>query len=242
MRSYFRLALVLVILLTTFGAASAQTPGTLIDTWLDETVGTNNPTSPQLLVMDQTNSCATEIQYVYFQFSVSQFQTVNSVSLQLTHASTIAGVENSPALSLYGTNDVDLAAMTPANNPTPSGTPLASVTIPPSTSALTKITFSSPELTQYVQQQANGDNTVTLIMSFSGNCSAITTQLNFYSMDYTGDATRKPALTVLGTPLAVSLSNAEAQQQPNAWPFYAGIAAVALLVVAGVTISRRRTA
>lgn len=98
------------------------------------------------------------------------------------------------------------------------------------------VEFTSQALADFVNAQIAGDNKVSLAIQFT-TCATVSTQ---WFQDKEGGSVA--AVLELTGPTAVELTSAEAQQQPNTWPFYAGIAAVALLVVAGVTISRRRTA
>lgn len=234
--------LVFVLLAVTVGAASAAFTGPYYDTYVIlGSGGTNNPTAPQVVVADSTGTC-NDTWIGYFQFDASGIGTVSSASLVLTHGGTLNGLANNPTLTLYGVADFDPATLGPTNAPTTSGADvIENKVIASATTSGTKLTWggSDPELKNYIQRQADTDNVVTLAMSFSANCST-TSQVNFYSQEFSTAGSR-PVLTIEGTnPNSVEVSTASAQR--TAWPLYAGLGAVALFVVAGVVISRRRTA
>jgi hypothetical protein len=242
MKHVTRLTLVLVLLVLTFGVASAAFTGPFYDTYV--IIGsTNTPTAPQVIVADSTASC-TDTWIAYFQFDASAIGTASSASLVLTHGNTLVGLGSNPTLTLYGTADFDQATLNGTNNPPTGGaTVIQSQPIPSGTVAGTKLTWggSDPGLRNYIQTQANTDNVVTLALSFSANCDQVNSQVNFYSSEYNTTPANRPQLTVEGTtPTAVDMSSASAQQ--TSWPFYVGLGAVALVVVAGLAISRRRTA
>ncbi len=223
--------------------ASAAFTGPYYDTYVIlGSGGSNNPTVQQVVVADSTGTC-NDTWIGYFQFDASTFGTVNSASLALTHGATLNGLANNPTLTLYGVADFDPATLNATNAPTTAGaTVIESKVIASSTTAGTPLTWGGADagLKNYVQLQADGDNVVTLAMSFSANCST-TSQVNFYSQEYTANPAFRPVLTISGTkPNAVDMSSASATR--TAWPLYAGLGVVALGVVVGVMISRRRTA
>lgn len=242
MKLITRLVLVLVLLLSAVGVASAAFTGPMYDTYV-QVGGSNFPTAAQMLVQDSTGSC-TDTQVIYLQFDASNIGTVSSASLVLTHGQTLIGIDTNPVLTLYGVADFDPATLTGSNAPVPStGQVIQNLTIPSTTTAGTKITFGGADsgLANYIQSQANGDNVVSLALSFSASCNPVNSQLNFYTSEYNTTPANRPQLTVNGTtPTAVEMSKAEAQ--PVSWPLYAGLGAVALVVVAGVVLTRRRTA
>lgn len=242
MKKLSRPVLALAILIATFSMSSAAFTAPLSDLYVDEIDGLAYNTG-QLLVQDQTAACAGK-QFAYFQFDGTNIATVTSASLILTHGATLNGIDSNPVLSLYEVPYYNPATIDGSNNPEPSGERLASVTIPSDTTQGTKITFEGDALERSIQAQANtGNHIVSFALSFSSSCHTLVTQVNFYSTDYTQDVTRRPALTVEGTkkiPNAVDMGKASAE--PVSWPLYAGLGVAALFVVAGVVITRRRTA
>ncbi|MGE5602120.1 MAG: hypothetical protein ACM30E_03660 [Nitrososphaerales archaeon] len=243
MKHLSHVVLVLVLLAVGVGAASAAFTGPYYDTYVIlGSGGTNNPTAPQVVVADSTGTC-NDTWIGYLQFDASGIGTVSSASLVLTHGGTLNGLATNPTLTLYGVPDFDLATVGPTNAPTTGAAEvIENKTIASGTTSGTKLTWggSDPGLKNYIQSQADTDDVVTLAMSFSANCST-TSQVNFYSQEYSTAGSR-PVLTVEGTkPNAVEVSTASAQRA-SSWPLYAGLSAVALFVVTGVVISRRRTA
>lgn len=251
MKRTARLVLTLVILFSAFGAASASySPPDLYDTFTMEpsssdTDGSNNPTLGYFRVTDQLNittSACEDSEVTYFVFDASEIATATSASLVLTRGGTFNGSDSSPVLSLYGVEDFDRATLNGLNNPHPLAADLIQSIVMTAAEypAASKITFNSG-LAGYIQEQVDaGDHTITLALSFSGSCSLIS-QVNFYSLDYTTNPTYRPQLTIEGTkPTAVTLATSSAETVT--WPLYAGLGAVALVVIAGLAVSRRRTA
>jgi len=239
MRTFSRLALVMVLLAATAGMASAAFTGPYVDTWV--TVGgTNNPSGVTLYVQDSLSTC-NDSQIAYLQFDASNIATVSSASLVLTAASTQIGLDTTPKLSIYGVADFDPATLTGTNAPLTTGlTAIQTVPVPPSTVAGSPFAFggSDTALATYIGTQAGG--VVTLALSFSADCNGTLSQMNFYSQRYSNTAYR-PQLTIEGTkPTAVDVSSTSAER--TSLPLYAGLGAVALILVAGLAISRRRTA
>lgn len=245
MKHWYRVLVLALLVFSIAGVASADFTGPFIDTYIITNTAGNNPSAPNLPVQDQTANCNDN--YIsYVQFDASTIKTVNSASLKFTQGGTPAGLNNGPTLSLYGVADFDPATLSGATGgfPVPgSGTLIQSIVVPSSVPAGYTVTWgdADPGLANYIQSQADGDNKVTLAMSFSANCFSQWSNIAFYSQEG-GTAAQDPVLNIKGTsePNAVSMSSASAER--TSWPLYAGLAAVALVVVAGVMMSRRRTA
>jgi hypothetical protein len=250
MKFITRFALVIALLAVTVGVASAAFNGPYYDVYVN-VGGTVQPSQIVLYVQDSTPTC-TDTQVTYFQFDASNIKTVSTASLELTVGGTKISVSDGAALtqlSIYGVNDFVQGSLTGTNAPLTTGlTPIQTLALPANLAQYDKVSFSGSNLADYIQSQTPtglngvpGDGTVTLALSFSANCGAQNSQLNFYSQEYTTDTTRQPQLVVTGTkPNSVEVSQASAQR--TAWPLYAGLGTIALFVVAGVVISRRRTA
>lgn len=253
MKPIARLMITLVVLFSLFSVASATyTPSDLYDTYTSEPSssdadGSNNPTAPQLKVSDQLEMGGTaciDSEVTYFVFDASNIGTATSASLVLTHGATLNGLASNPVLSLYGVADFNKDTLNGLNNPHPGLADLIqNMPIPSTTAAYSTIIFGGADsaLAEYIQEQVDAkDYTITLALSFSANCATVT-QVNFFSLDYTTDQSRRPQLTIEGTtPTAVNMTTTSAER--TSLPLYAGLGAVALIVVAGLAISRRRTA
>jgi hypothetical protein len=255
MKFFARCALVVVLLVVSVGVASA-TYSSYYDAWV--TVGTAGKSELGTLQIRDSQSTCNDSDITYFRIDGANFQSVTSASLVLTVAGTRIGIAAAApwtVLSLYGVPDITQATLDGTTAPVtnnPPLTPLQSINLVGDTGGSlttgTKLTFggSNPALLDYIKNQttvAGSDGIVTLALSFSGGC-ATTTTMTIYSSRWTANSSYQPALAIEGTkkdPNAVEVSTASAQQN-NSWPLYAGLAAVALFVVAGVVISRRRTA
>jgi len=240
MKIITRLAILVVLLVVTVGVASAAFTGPYVDTWVT-LGGTNNPAGNTLFVQDSLGSC-NDTQIAYLQFDATEIATVTSASLVLTNGDTRIGIDTAPQLSIYGVEDFSPAALTGSNAPSTTGlTPIQTVPFPSNTLQYQKFTFGGAHdgLRAYIQSQAGG--VVTLALSFSSSCNGNNTQVNFYSQRHSVDVTRRPQLTVEGTkPTAVDLATTSAERVT--WPMYAGLGALAVVLVAGLAVSRRRTA
>jgi hypothetical protein len=111
----------------------------------------------------------------------------------------------------------------------------------PSTSPYGDVVFNSRSLVNYLNHERVGDGIASFALALDGNCGESTVTIRLYSKDQTVSTNPKPELVMRSSPNAVDVSKAGAQQA-TAWPLYAGLGAVALFVVAGVVITRRRMA
>lgn len=246
MKTYSRIALIAVLLVTTAGVASAAFTGPFYDTWVQLTSPDNNPSGNTLRVEGSLGSC-NDSQVTYFQFDASEFQTVSGATLVVTAAGTAIQLESTPQLSLFGVTDFNPATLNGTNMPVtdelePIQTLPVPPPVPPATSLVgTQFTFggSNSGLKDYIQTQVGG--TVTLALAFSGQCSAVSSAVTFYSQEYSTNVSYRPQLTIEGTkPTAVDLATTSAERVT--WPMYAGLGALAVVLAAGLAISRRRTA
>ncbi len=101
---------------------------------------------------------------------------------------------------------------------------------------LQSVVGADERLIDFLNEQVNDDLTklATLALRIT-SCATGSYEVDFGSSENVG---KEPAMTLEG-PLAVNVSVASAQPVTS-WPLYAGLAAVALLAVAGVGLSRRR--
>lgn len=247
MKVWFRTLMVAMLLLSVVGVASADFSGPYYDTYVIVN-GSVNPTAPNLAIQDSTGAC-NDAYISYIQFDASNILAVSSASLKFTVGGTPGGLNNSPTLTLYGVTDFNPATLNGTNYPrTATGELIQNMVIPSTTAANAQFTFGGSDtgLANYIQAQANGatPQTVTLALSFSANCFN-QTSISFYSQEG-GTQAQDPTLTIVGTrkdPTAVAMTDFSAASDSKAtWPLYAGLGALALIVVGGVAVSRRRTA
>lgn len=244
MKRWTHVLFVAMLLAAFSGVASANFTGPYYDTWIDKNVTGHYPTLPVLPVLDQGSSCNDDY-IAYIQFDVSNILTVDSASLTLTQVDTPVGLNYGPTLTLYGVADFNSATLSGKSYPVPSaGTVIQSIALPTSLPAGYTVTWggaSNAGLKNYIQQQADGDNVVTLAMSFSLDCFDVSSNIAFSSQE----GAHPPVLTIAGTkvdPNAISLSTFSADDSKVTWPLYAGLGALALIVAGGLAISRRRAA
>ncbi len=99
---------------------------------------------------------------------------------------------------------------------------------------------STPQLVSFLNTQLNGDGIATIAIQ-AIECNSGISRQYFASMETTGANGIPATLTVSGTkPNSVTLTDFATDNAAPTWPLYAGLGALALLAVAGVTISRRR--
>lgn len=103
------------------------------------------------------------------------------------------------------------------------------------------ITFDSANLLSYFKEKAGGK--ISFALEMTDNCTAGSTGVRFDSAEpSTGGSEPSLDLRTAGPPPNVVEVSTVSAQQNSSWPLYAGLGAVALFVVAGVVVSRRRTA
>lgn len=117
------------------------------------------------------------------------------------------------------------------------GPAIQSVNLPNPVTDGFPIVFDNAALASYLDEQAAGDGKASFAVRFT-TCASTSTQ-RFADKEPTGSV-GAPILELFGTN-AVTLTDASAQQT-NSLPLYVGLGALALVAVAGVGMSRRRTA
>ncbi len=240
-KKYLSIMLIAVVLLAAFSAiAYAQSSGTV-----DEDAS-NYASSPTLTTNDDrlrveagTPNCAASVtRFSYVKWDLNDVagpiaSAEMSFSVQSTNiGSAVAGAQN---LVLYRTTDEWTETTLNWSNKPPLGEVVQSIVMP--TAAGSVVTFNAPALAAYLQQEADGDNVASFALGLTGNCGESSVVIRLYSKDQT--VAPKPDLQVL-KPTAVDMSSTSAETVT--WPLYAGLGAVALVVIAGLAVSRRRTA
>jgi len=103
------------------------------------------------------------------------------------------------------------------------------------------ITFqSSPEFVQEANLALTGDKRLTVLVELTA-CGGTNAVRNDWVDFRTHESGTAPQFYFEG-PLGVTLSAFSVDKPASTWPLYAGLGAVALILVAGLAISRRRTA
>ncbi len=221
-----------IVSTTSVLAAGSGPPA--MDAWTD----INQPTTPQntvnLWVRGSTSAC-TPTNRTYLKWDVTGItKTITDASMTLVINGLSGNFPNPHQIILYQvTNDAWDEATLIWNNQPAIGAAIQTITV----TAVGQVMFNDPALAAYVDAQAKGDGFASFAIDMTGDCTAGSTGVRFDSKDTTTGT--KPYLSLSAN--AVEMSTASAQQN-NSLPLYAGLAAVALIVVAGVTISRRRTA
>jgi hypothetical protein len=190
----------------------------------------------------------------YLQWDLSSIADPNQIGwVGINLARSASGTTSNPnayVVALYEAGDDWSESSTWNTIPNPQS--------PPGTRILTKpfptangaaLTFTSDEairLRDYAREQANtANNLMSLAIRLEDPdnvCPTGVTTLIMNSSESTAGAPASLDIRTAGPPPnAVDMSTASAETAAS-WPLYAGLAAVALFVVAGVVISKRRTA
>jgi hypothetical protein len=239
-RSLVLVWIVSILLLIAVPVALAYAQPPVDDAFTD--AGTNSYNIADLYVQSSSGAgCGPQLTtYVKWDLSsIADGSTVGDanalVSFEVTNQA--IGSQNSTLELVQVDNDAwtetNVGTVKPALGPV-----LSTITLqasnPPAVG--TVLTFpSTPALASFLTAQINGDNFASFALRITG-CTAGAPQIAFGSAENAGNA---PNLQ-LSSPTAVSMTNTAAERV--SWPLYAGLSAVALFVVAGLMISRRRTA
>lgn len=244
-KALFILVAGLLLLTTASGALAAsynQTP--IADSWVDNTA-TNFGTATTVKVNSSAVGSCNVSWTTYMKWDISTVtQAIGSATIALTprFSSYSASAANPVTVSIFqAANDTwGEATINGTNAPAPTGNPLTSFSWTAPATVGTPVTFpNTTELTNYLNSvlPSNGGNGLVSVAIQVKSCGTGDARIDFDSKESTTGV--KPALNLF-KPNAVEVSSVSAQ--PATWPLYAGLAAVALFVVAGVVISRRRTA
>lgn len=232
--------LAILTLVTVFGIMSAT--GVLAagsgppaqDGWVDINAPTVINNTVNLWARGSTTAC-TPTNRTYLKWDLTGVtSTIANATITLNINGLSGDFPNPHNITLYQvTNDAwDETTLTWNNSPT-IGSAIQTQTV----TVVGQVIFNDPLLAAFLDAQAKGDHVASFAIDMTGNCTAGSVGARFDSKEATTGA--KPNLSI-SNPNAVDMSTASAQQ--SSWLLYAGLAAVALVVVAGVTISRRKTA
>lgn len=233
--------LVIVTVLGAFSTAavSAQASGPPeADAWVDINAPTSVANTINLWIRGSTTAC-TVTNRTYMRWNLATIPegiTISDATLTLT-ANALSGDFTTPrGVTVYQVAGDAWDENTLIWNNAPAvGAAIATVNV----TATGPVVFSGPALASYLDSQAKGDNLATLALQMTGDCTAGSSGVRFDSAETTTGAV--PNLVMRSSPTAVNMSSASAQRAAS-WPLYAGLGAVALFVVVGVMISRRKMA
>lgn len=206
------------------------------DAWIDSSATSYNTAFLHVRSSVSGSNCSVTTTS-YLKFDLTDVATaVGTVNLTLEYTYVNLGGGNTTLTMLPVTDDSWTETTVGTIKPAPGATVLSTLQFPPAPAAGDKVTFpSTPELVNFFNQEATGDNFASIALRITG-CTAGAPEVRFASAENAGN---EPSLDLLG-PNSVSLSQTSAERVT--WPLYAGLSAVALFIVAGVAISRRRTA
>lgn len=239
--------LVLVLLLGTFANVLAAASGPVdTDISVSAAGGSNGYGGDANIVrVNSTNfaACAPAIAGV-FSRNISNPSSSNAVelaTLTLTVANVSANNKYPLTLSLFATT-ADISESPVTTTPLAdliSGTGLNSaVTLNAAPAIGSNITFpTSDAFVDAANAALTGDGRLTVLVEIT-SCPATSVEIVDFASHESGTA---PQFYFEG-PLGVTLSTFSADDRSAVWPLYAGLGAVALILVAGLAISRRRTA
>jgi hypothetical protein len=230
--------LTIVTVLGVFSTASALAAGSgppAADAWTDINAADTVNNTVNLWARGSTTAC-TVTNRTYLRWDVSGLTSTVGTATMTLQINALSGDFTTPrSVSLYQVlTDSWTESLLTWNNQPAIGTLIQTVGV----SATGQMTFNAGALATYVDAQAKGDGQASFAIQMTGDCTAGSAGVR---MDSKETSTGTAPQLVLYSPNAVDMSTASAQQQTS-WPLYAGLGAVALFVVAGVVISRRRTA
>jgi len=201
--------------------------------------GVNYGSEVILSLYGSTAAC-TLTDWSFVKFTVADAAQVGRATLTLTVSANPSTIQAGTLVTLYKVTDGwTEGAITASNAPT-FGAVIQSVAAPTTNGATVVFgdAAASSALSNYIHDETGADGVVSMALALTGTCGAQSSAVRFASSENTTVA--KPSLELFN-PTAVDMSTASAQQSTS-WPLYAGLAAVVLLVAAGVTLTRRHTA
>jgi hypothetical protein len=232
------LALMLFAIAIAPVAAQSGTGDPIADTYVSTQAPTTNYDGNDLRIEGSSGpggGCSA-VRTVYMKWDLSTHNTpISNAVVVLTTTNVTSNAQGQTLRLSRVDNDNWTEGMTYNSGRPDVGTEVATYVLganPPATG--TKIIFDAPGITTFVNEQIAGDKVASFALTFA-TCAASSLQA---FDDIESGTTVGPSLEA---PLAVGMTEVSAQQATS-WPLYAGLAAVALVVVAGVAISRRRTA
>jgi len=193
------------------------------------------------------NCAASRTRWSYLKWNLADIpagQVIGSAAMTLTVDLVNLGVAppGGPQVTLYQVIDDSWSeSSVTAANGSAMGTLIQSIAVPPTAPAT--ITFDDASLTNYLQQQADGDNVASFGLALTGNCGEGTVLVRMYSKDQTvvGNYAFRPYLMITN-PNAVTLTTFRSSDPALNWPLAAGVIALMGLAVAGGVLLRRRVA
>lgn len=246
MRHLLFIVTIIALLACIVGGVSAQTGGRLptADVFVRSTDTTQSFNGQGLSLFGSTAAC-NKTDWTYLQWDLTGISSTIGRALLTLHVTAVNSVLSSTTISLYETTDFYKGTAVPwteagllSNNAPDAGTLIESISAPATTGGT--VSFGSgagaSSLSTYLDGQRASDGKASVVMLVTGTCSQ-GTRLGFGDRE-NATSTLRPGLELF-SPTAVEMSKADAVQA--SWPLYAGLGAVALFVVAGIVITRRRT-
>lgn len=233
-------SLVLLIVAMTAVSAFALASGPPVeDAYVYQTFPTTNYNDAYLLVRGDTMSC-TQTQIVYLKWNLADVadpSRAQYAGIQL-RANFVSGAVSQTQVTMYQVSDDSWSEGTVIFNGRPAlGPVLDAKTI----TAASTVTFNAPAILDFFKQQANGDDVATVALAMTGNCSAGATTVRFDSSEpAAGGVAPTLDLRTAPPPNAVDMSGASAERV--AWPLYAGLGALGVIVGLGIFMTRRKLA
>lgn len=231
------LGLLVLGLLVMPAAAQSGTGLPVLDTYVSDFYPSAPQDGAQLWLDAATppNGSCTPTGYIYLKWSLTGYtEHVTGAVLTLTTAAFSSNAIGE-TVTLYRLADNWDASATWNNRLTP-GAVIQTLVLPLSLAKGTRVTFSDSNITTYLNEEIDkADGFVSFALAFT-SCKLASSQ---EFEDSEGGALVSPFLEA---PTAVALSSFAAGKSTPTWPLYAGLGTVALVVIAGLAVSRRRTA
>jgi len=240
-RTYLAIILSLLIFALTVGTVLALVSGPPAqDTYVDKNTSEAGVSHDGMELRVQGSNLGTcdAVRTAYMQWNLQDLSApAGWAQLNLTVTSTPSNAAGQ-TISLYRTTDGWDESLT-YNTPAPAvGALIESVTLPSGIASGAVVSFGGTDaaLLQYINEKV-GQPSISFALKFS---TCATTSLIWFLDSESGTGAPNLEVRTAAPPNAVDVSSTSAER--TSLPLYAGLGAVALILVAGLAISRRRTA
>jgi hypothetical protein len=242
------LVAVVVVLTVSFavqGALALSTISVAADTWVHAGDSTNHNTQGLGVTSGGINGACNPSDTAFLRWDLSGVTAANvgSATVTLTDFQNTGFSTNPVELTLYAVadntwNEANLGGDTAGTFPPPPiGNALATATAPVSPSN-SPLVFQSQLLTDYVKGKAGTAASFAVQMTTCGG--ATSPNVLLYDKE-NGSSTTDPYMTITPT-TAVQVSTFRTADPAVNWPLIVGLGVLALVVIGGLAVSRRRAA
>ncbi len=241
----FTIVLVVLLLITTVAIAQNVRPVNQDTFWWGTAAADEVHGSDQNVVAEGSESACNVARAGLLKWDLSDVDdaaTVGNVTISLNNVTFYFDADDVLTLALFGAPD-NWDESTAQSNlpvpPSPSDTPLATVTgpFPVGSNIVFSASGTNDPLVQYVQGEIQGDNFASFWVMFTSDCDAGGTSLVAWDSRESGTSTME-----LSTPTSITLATFSANDSNSMnWPMIAGLFALGAAVLVGLGYGLRRS-